>query len=56
MIQLIEFRKKKLIEVRKVFKDEMEIEKHISIIKNEILLSSKESKMIELKNWLNQLN
>ena len=34
----------------------MEIEKHISIIKNEILLSSKETKMIELKNWLNQLN
>ena len=56
MIQLIEFRKKKLIEVRKVFKDEMEIEKHISIIKNEIFLSSKETKMIELKNWLNQLN
>ena len=56
MIQLIEFRKKKLIENRKVFKDEMEIEKHISIIKNEILLSSKETRMIELKNWLNHLD
>ena len=55
MIRLIEFRKKKLIETRKVFKNEMEIEKHISIIKNEILLSKKETRMIELKNWLNHL-
>ena len=56
MIRLIEFRKKKLIETRKIFKNEMEIEKHISIIKNEILLSKKEIRMIELKNWLNYLN
>ncbi len=56
MIQLIEFRKKKLINTRKVFKNEMEIEKHVSIIKNEILLSSKDARMVELKNWLNQLN
>ena len=55
MIRLIEFRKKKLIETRKVFKNEMEIEKHISIIKNEILLSKKGTRMIELKNWLNHL-
>ena len=55
MIRLIEFRKKKLIETRKVFKKEMEIEKHISIIKNEILLSKKGTRMIELKNWLNHL-
>ena len=56
MISLIEFRKDKLIENRKVFKDIEEVEKHISFIKKEILVTNREKRMLELKNWLNQLN
>ena len=56
MISLIEFRKEKLIKLRKVFRDKKDIEKHISLIKNEISISNKEKRMVELKNWLNQLN
>ena len=56
MISLIKFRKEKLIKLRKVFRDEKDIEKHISLIKNEISISNKEKRMVELKNWLNQLN
>ena len=56
MISLIEFRKEKLIKLRKVFRDEKDVEKHISLIKNEISISNKEKRMVELKNWLNQLN
>ena len=56
MISLIEFRKDKLIENRKVFKDIGEVEKHISFIKKEILVTNKEKRMLELKNWLNQLS
>ena len=55
MISLIEFRKDKLIEDRKVFKDENDVEEHISFIKQEILIANKEKRMMELKNWLNQL-
>ena len=53
MINLIEFRKDKLIENRKVFKDENELSSHISFIKNEISLSNKDIRMKELINWLN---
>ena len=56
MISLIKFRKDKLIENRKVFKNTEEVEKHISFIKKEILVSNKEKRMLELKNWLNQLS
>ena len=56
MISLIEFRKKKLIEVRKVFKNENDIDKHIFFIKNEILVTDKKQKMLELQNWLKELN
>ncbi len=56
MISLIKFRKKKLIEIRKVFKNENDIDKHISFIKNEIIVNDKNQKMLELQNWLNQLN
>ena len=56
MISLIEFRKDKLIENRKVFNDEQDVENHISFIKNEILITDKEKRMVELKNWLNQLD
>ena len=55
MISLIEFRKTKLIENRKVFKDQKDVENHISLIKKEILIANKEKRMIELKNWLNHL-
>ena len=53
MINLIEFRKERLIKVRKAFKDEGELKKHISIIKDEITNSDKEQRMLELKNWIN---
>ena len=55
MISLIEFRKDRLIANRKVFKDEKEIQNHISFIKNEIKISNKELRMLELKNWLNSI-
>ena len=56
MISLIEFRKDRLIENRKVFNDEKDVLNHISFIKNEILITDKEKRMVELKNWLNQLD
>jgi GMP synthase (glutamine-hydrolysing) len=55
MISLIEFRKDRLIANRRVFKDEKEIQNHISFIKNEIKVSNKELRMLELKNWLNSI-
>ena len=56
MISLIEFRKDRLIENRKVFKSENDLKNHVSFIKNEISISNKEKRMVELKNWLNSLN
>ena len=56
MINLIEFRKDRLIENRKVFENENEVKNHISFIKNEIKITNKEKRMVELNNWLNQLN
>ena len=56
MISLIQFRKDRLIENRKVFKDEEDVNKHISTIKKEIAVASKDKRMVELKNWLGQLN
>ena len=55
MISLIEFRKDKLIQKRKAFKDEKEIENHISLIEKEISVSNKPQRMIELKNWLDNI-
>ena len=55
MISLIEFRKDKLIESRKVFKNEDQIKDHISFIKNEISVSNRAQRMIELKNWLDNI-
>ena len=55
MITLIKFRKDRLINDRKCFKDEKEIQDHISFIENEIKVSKKESRMLELKNWLEYL-
>ena len=56
MISLIEFRKDKLIENRKVFKNEEEIKNHIAFIKKEISVSNKAQRMLELKNWLDNIN
>ena len=55
MISLIEFRKKRLIDNRKVFKNEDEIKNHIAIIKDEIAVSNKSQRMLELKNWLDNI-
>ena len=55
MITLIKFRKDRLINDRKCFKDEKEIQDHISFIENEIKISKKEARMLELKNWLEYL-
>ncbi len=55
MISLIKFRKDRLINSRKCFKDEKEIEKHINFIEKEIKISERESRMLELRNWLNYL-
>ena len=52
MISIINFRKEKLINNRKCFKNESEIQKHIEFIENEIKISIKDSRMLELKNWL----
>ena len=55
MISLIEFRKKRLIDKRKVFKSEDEIKNHIAFIKDEIAVSNKSQRMVELKNWLDNI-
>ena len=55
MITLIKFRKDRLINDRKCFKDEKEIQDHINFIEQEIKNSNKESRMLELKNWLDYL-
>ena len=56
MISLIEFRKDRLINNRKAFKNEDEIKKHILYIKGEIPVSNKAQRMIELKNWIDNIN
>ncbi len=55
MITLIKFRKEKLINNRKCFNDEIEIQNHIKFIEKEIKRSVKDSRMLELKNWLDYL-
>ena len=52
MIDIINFRKKALIENRKRFQNEDEINNHIDFIKDEIRKSEKNSRMMELRNWL----
>ena len=56
MISLIEFRKDRLINNRKAFKNEDEIKKQILFIKDEIPVSNKAQRMIELKNWLDNIS
>ena len=55
MISLIKFRKEKLINNRRCFKNETEILNHIGFIEEEIKRSVKDSRMMELKNWLDYL-
>ena len=56
MIAIIKFRKDILINKRKRFKNENEINKHINLINEEIKISEKNSRMLELRNWLNLIN
>ena len=56
MISLINFRRNRLIETRKVFNNEKDLEKHISYIEKEISITNKKKKMLELKNWVEKLN
>jgi len=51
MITLIKFRRERLLE-NKSFSDEKDLESHISMIENEDKITKKESRMRELKNWL----
>ena len=52
-VQLIKFRKDRLIETRKVFANHDQVDEHISFIEKEISISDNQQRMIELKNWLN---
>jgi GMP synthase (glutamine-hydrolysing) len=56
MVDIIKFRKDALIEKRNRFKDEEEINNHINFIEEEIKISKKDSRMLELRNWLNLIN
>jgi len=56
MVNIIKFRKDALIEKGNRFKDENEINNHINFIEEEIKISEKDSRMLEIKNWLNLIN
>jgi|TARA_B110001450_G_scaffold59170_1_gene55919 GMP synthase (glutamine-hydrolysing) len=56
MINIIKFRKEALIQKRNRFKNEEEINSHINFIEKEIKISEKNSRMLELRNWLNIIN
>ena len=56
MIDIIKFRKEALIEKRNRFKNEEEINNHINLIEEEIKISDKDSRMLELRNWLNLIS
>ena len=55
MISLIHFRRERLLN-KQAFKDDDEINEHVKIIEEEKKLSDKDSRMLELKNWLEFLN
>ena len=52
MINIIKFRKVALIKKRNRFKNEEEINSHINFIEEEIKVSKKNNRMLELRNWL----
>ena len=56
MISIIKFRKNVLIENKNRFKNDEEINNHIKFIEEEIKISEKNSRMLELRNWLNLIN
>ena len=56
MIAIIKFRKNVLIENKNRFKNDEEINNHIKFIEEEIKISEKDSRMLELRNWLNLIN
>ena len=56
MIDIIKFRKDTLIEKRNVFKNEEEVNNHINSIEKEIKISKKDSRMLEIRNWLNLIS
>jgi GMP synthase (glutamine-hydrolysing) len=56
MVDIIKFRKNVLIEKRNRFKNEEEINNHINFIEEEIKISKKDVRMLELRNWLNLIN
>ena len=56
MVDIIKFRKDVLVKKRKRFKNEEEINNHINFIEEEIKISKKDSRMLELRNWLNLIN
>ena len=53
MVDIIKFRKDALIEKKNRFEDENEVNSHINFIEEEIKISEKDSRMLELRNWLN---
>jgi len=53
MVDIIKFRKDALIEKRNIFKNEDEVNNHINFIEDEIKISEKDSRMLEIRNWLN---
>ena len=54
MVSLIHFRKERLLN-KGAFKDQNEIDNHVSMIEDEIKNTEKISRMKELENWLNYL-
>ena len=56
MINLINFRRDRLINFRKVFKNENDIDSHIKNIEMENKKTSERSRMQELENWLHHIN
>ena len=56
MVDIIKFRKDILIKKRNRFKDEEEVNNHINFIEEEIKVSKKDLRMLELRNWLNIIN
>ncbi len=56
MISIIKFRKDRLINQRNRFKNEEEVNNHINFIEEEIKISEKNSRMLELRNWLNLIS
>ena len=56
MVSIIKFRKDRLINQRKIFKNYKEIDEHINFIENENKISKKNSRMIELRNWMDLIS